>query len=646
MSVTKLDTQAALASINRCIDDDRVVVLCGAGISICSPAGLPSGRQVIETLRTELEWAWRRAGLPSCDFSFASDIVPEQLISAFHGVLGVEAMEFMTSFFNIRPNINHYALARCAQAGCFSDIITPNFDFGIESAALTDWSIPVVTEFPSASAEARTRQCRLHKIHGTLRIEDSEAARDVQFSTLQFTIERVGTALNERLANWLSSVLNDSVLFVIGYRGEDLDILPALMRQDRLRRVIWAYYPEPLHSSSPLAYAWLTKLGSRASVVATRAEDFLPQLAELQGIHVPSPTSGPGAAISARYLRSHPAATIVAAGHLVQELVPVGERERLLRGLFEHFERNESKLGKLPTRVEVMLAHLRASHHQDAGRIALATREYGRATGLLQRHHPGDEIALEVTLGQASCRYAFQQASVFKRPKPWTWRVSSFRGLFSLFAIAYLGRPRFKVGASEDTAARKLARYFIGDLWAAWAVLFDAVLAVGPVAQWLYRRAEACFAWATEPDGDWFPTQSFHQLRRDEAWLFANWRRLADRSRSESDPKLALELKAWDTRIAHYSYIQRVMGESIHLRLSTLLEAMRVHLAELHAGQAPRKGSKMLCDAANEYRRLGYRAGVIKAKTYKFVMEVSAERVGRGRWRRFKELLSLGEGVG
>jgi hypothetical protein len=637
----------AVDFLDRAMNAKRLVVLCGAGVSIATPTALPSARTIKELFRAELSWAWGHAGLPPCDFTFVSDLVLEQLISAFHLVMGLEALRFMDPFFHIRPNVNHRALARCGTAGHVADIITLNFDYGIETVAGA--AMPLVLEAAQAKGVAYRGLCRLHKIHGTLKPEDRDASAERRYRRLQFTIERVGTALNSDLDEWLSGVLRDRILLVLGYSGEDLDVLPALRRQTRLQHVLWAFHPEDPIKDDSATHEWLASMKDAASILGAAAEAYLPVLAKHRGLHVSDPgdeDSRPSE-LSGTYLRMQQGSVLVAAGRLIHEAGPIGAREALLESLFDHLK-HRGAAGVIPYRVQIAAAHLRAVYNQDAGNISIATKWYDKTAQLIEQYAPKEEIALELTLGQAKCRLAFQRASLLKRPRPWKWFPAPALAVVWLRRVANSGAPGVDLDGVEDIGAQKLASYFLGDVLAAWAIVADTILTPRVVARWLFRKAHSCFDSAVTPSGKWVPTQSFHQMRRDEAWLFANRERIVEAlSKREYDGDIIPEWWTWKERVTHYDYISRIMGPHVHLRLVRLLKAMGAHLEGRAGLEPPERGRELLRGATKWYTEHGYQAGVIKAKTYQWVIDIEEGMDGvQARLNRFRELRALGGAVG
>ena len=368
---------------------------------------------------------------------------------------------------------------------------------------------------------------------------------------------------------------------------------------------------------------------------------FLPKLALQQGIALTGGGSPPPPP-SFVYPGADPSAALVAAGALLNEAGEPHERRHLLEALFTHFDAILlHSTGSIPARVRIMAAQLRASFCQEAGRTSEATHWFGEVVRLMESEGPAEEVALEVTLGQAKCRLAFQHASAFKRPKPWSWGLRATRQLMWLTRAA-MGEdlPRL-AGGAPDISARKLASYFLGDIWAAWGILAETILAPAWCARRLYDRALRRFEYAVAPEDGWSLTQSFHQMRRDEVWLLRNRVQLAAAVEMNGTPQ---ELEAWDSRFAHYRYESSIMTRNIGLRMFLLLGALRALVADEGANQT---AQAHLDEVDSEYERRGYPAGGIKTSMYRWIAEIAEGNDGL--WRRlqrFRELVQRSRGLG
>lgn len=617
----------------------ELVVLCGAGISAAPPAGLPLGGQVIESIRREIVRAWNDAALVRHDFSFLRQMVPERVISALQSVCPDQALGFMDSFFSIKPNVNHLALAALGLDGGMEDIVTVNFDFGIEMVNLPHLGGSLgITESSIEARRVARHRCRVHKIHGTLRQADFGASVRERYSTLQFTIERVGTALNRDLISWLGTVLAHHVVLITGYRGDDLDVLPALQRVPDLRHVIWNFHPELPGESTP-TWRWLVNLGDRATVFQARAEDYLPDLLGRRGIKLAlPPPSGEGRAMNLGYLHEHRGALLIAAGQLIQEAGPP-ERGVLLDSLFSHLDSKGLDLDpSFSKEVRIMAVQLRASVRQEAGDRAEATRRFAQVVRLIATEAARDEVALEVTLGQASSRLHFQHASELKRPRPLTL-LSALVSLAWLIRLAQKRMPAFTLGSScvEDVAARKLAAYFVGDILAAWALVGDAVMLPRSAARWLELCAVKWLDLAIAPEDTWVPHQSFHAMRRDEVWLLAHREFAVMMSRPGSG--VVGHLKNWDANLAHYLYISEVMNGNVGLQMVLLLKAMRAWVDSASQSIDTSAARYPLDEADGIYAARGYPAGTAKTKLYRWILDNADGKGGlRVRISRLREL--------
>jgi hypothetical protein len=134
------------------------------------------------------------------------------------------------------PNPNHYAAAILADEG--ARLWTPNFDTLIErSAARVGINLDVRTN-PS---EPRSSRPLLNKVHGSFPYTGDPprepASHDYE---LLFSTPSLWNRLEETWSRELEADLTDRALYLFGYRGADLDIVPTLLDlASRARYVEW-----------------------------------------------------------------------------------------------------------------------------------------------------------------------------------------------------------------------------------------------------------------------------------------------------------------------------------------------------------------------------------------------------------------------
>lgn len=241
-----LDQQAAVEQIKlhlgaAATERPKVVLFIGAGRSLAPPACCP----LWGTLMHELLLAGSCAHdalkpLAESALNAAEDgrepLKPETTCQILHSNLGVGALGFLDLLAVGSPNADHDHIAGLAELGAVPLIITTNFDTLIEdalSAAGVSLQIRVggLDRWP-----AKKNLVTVFKPHGCL----------TDPAAIIMTARHAGRALPTRTAESLRAALDDSVLLIDGYSGNDDDLFPELMRGARhVRAAYWFYYGTP-----------------------------------------------------------------------------------------------------------------------------------------------------------------------------------------------------------------------------------------------------------------------------------------------------------------------------------------------------------------------------------------------------------------
>lgn len=235
---------------------EGVVFLVGAGVSINSPACLPSGwtflkalingvaptgdiRDKILELCTE---PWNRKTKQALSKHNLLDIL------RFEQVIGIVA-ESVDPYLNIlrifdasnRPNENHQLLASLAEEGHY--IFTTNFDGLLETALSSTRLRSVVTarDYSLARSDKIAPDKAVFKLHGSWRDRNGRLRSD----SIQATVERVakkeihGNLVSPAIA-FFREVLRKRHLVIVGYSGwDDFDIVEALLTTDSDKMLVW-----------------------------------------------------------------------------------------------------------------------------------------------------------------------------------------------------------------------------------------------------------------------------------------------------------------------------------------------------------------------------------------------------------------------
>ncbi len=218
--------------------------LAGAGISMDPPACLASARQLIDALVTFGAPTDARDGLLAI-----RQLRYEMLVQLFRDVYDPK-MEFSRYFETATiPNRIHHFLANMARK--HNVVVTTNFDCLIETAVMFQGIQPrvVITkdDFEAAGdpvSNAATNRVAIYKIHGSPQnITTGEDTRGSVVSTLDALGKHKGGdvfALETFKRSFFDKACNGRTLVVLGYSGgDDLDLVPTLLRMSGLARVIW-----------------------------------------------------------------------------------------------------------------------------------------------------------------------------------------------------------------------------------------------------------------------------------------------------------------------------------------------------------------------------------------------------------------------
>jgi len=241
-----------VTSIVEDLQNQRVVMLLGAGVSNEPPSNLPLARQ----LQTELQDViWQAAELaavdlnpPSSDLVAAERVVRqarlERLLDALYQTHGQTALDYISVLNGKVWNENHAVVAALAEAGLLPECITLNFDLLIEEA-LRARGCACATVCPLAGKTfiygSGNPRLRLLKPHGSFAPES--VSKD-PYNLLSATLSQIGSEPVAANLRELQGVLSRRpVLLVAGYSDDDWDIYPILLRFSNLiRRVIWVEY--------------------------------------------------------------------------------------------------------------------------------------------------------------------------------------------------------------------------------------------------------------------------------------------------------------------------------------------------------------------------------------------------------------------
>jgi hypothetical protein len=203
-----------------------VTLFVGAGIS--RDSGLPDFRQLRDFfLRPILGEEVEEIEM--------SDLSPEQIFDALDDGLPATREAIRRAMWQAcephEPNPNHYALALLGQAG--ASLWTPNFDTLIERAAERlgiGWDTRV-SEIEQNSP-LRQHELTVNKVHGTFPYRGDPPSEPPRHSyPLLFARSQLWGPPGDGLLAPLIASIEGRRVFILGYRGADLDIMPILLAE-------------------------------------------------------------------------------------------------------------------------------------------------------------------------------------------------------------------------------------------------------------------------------------------------------------------------------------------------------------------------------------------------------------------------------
>jgi tetratricopeptide (TPR) repeat protein len=197
-----------------CPKPEDLALLTGAGTSMIAPTNLPSGTEMLRRATRTLvpddrlarcrEDTLAKEGIPR--------LVPELVFQRFHDILDELPPLLYNPFRSAVPNGVHQLVAELLARGAF--VATTNFDLALEAAAHRS-----VSDGPTA---------RILHLHG--RVDDH--------ASLVHTIRAVGRGLPEPIERELGSGVRHRTLYVLGYSGNDREVMHAI-GEARPTRVVW-----------------------------------------------------------------------------------------------------------------------------------------------------------------------------------------------------------------------------------------------------------------------------------------------------------------------------------------------------------------------------------------------------------------------
>ena len=202
--------------VNAC-NQRRLLVFCGAGVSMLPPSRAPSWWQIYSAAANALASRFEErfpdtASKLSLD-ELLAPLETQELADLITQRFAGPTFSNILSIVDIAdPNENHRAIASLAARGCSPAIITTNFDTLIERAgASRNVYFDVVA--PGISGGNIDKNCKLIKIHGTT--VDTENLIETSWDKAK--------AVDQALIDAWQPLVGGNDLLVLGYSGADLN---------------------------------------------------------------------------------------------------------------------------------------------------------------------------------------------------------------------------------------------------------------------------------------------------------------------------------------------------------------------------------------------------------------------------------------
>lgn len=215
MKIIRNDIQESARIIQKYLDNGKITVFCGAGISITS--GIPCANPIVEGILKELGCS---------DYDVKRFIKKQELPIPFESVIQVlkETITFnynkkfigeFITLFKAKPNNNHFLLSEFLQNKAIENIVTTNFDCCIEKSLKNNFKQKklIVYAEDDYSLEKLSYKSKIIKLHGCIK-KPSLLGATVDQITKDEYFGKVKIALNKVLSQ-------TSAIMFLGYSCSD-----------------------------------------------------------------------------------------------------------------------------------------------------------------------------------------------------------------------------------------------------------------------------------------------------------------------------------------------------------------------------------------------------------------------------------------
>ncbi|WP_372366857.1 tetratricopeptide repeat protein [Candidatus Uabimicrobium sp. HlEnr_7] len=228
-----------LKNVCRLLEQHKLALFIGAGVSIDAPSSIPDWRRLIDEIVRAL--ATYSSELKNIDKEIIdAQIAPEVISQILYESIGEKYLSAFDVLKNRKPNHHHIYLAKLAKSGHVSFYVTANLDTCLEDAMLaegmdrdkdyfvyaTEADFERFMDFPEYSG------VRIFKIHGSLENPQS----------IITTFSKEGQGLSKNKVRLLRCLLLIRHFLFIGYSGNDLNTNPNYIMLEDLAAEAKGFY--------------------------------------------------------------------------------------------------------------------------------------------------------------------------------------------------------------------------------------------------------------------------------------------------------------------------------------------------------------------------------------------------------------------
>lgn len=268
---------SSVALLDKAIQNKRLLVVAGAGISVLAPSNVPSWWGFNEALLAAIKGLARGfvPGVADAIDRLSLESLPVQAFSdlVVRSFAGDSYFPLLQALESRKTNANHRALAELSHRGLVRGVVTPNFDTLIERA-FREAAVPLdlyVTRQHFLRAP-RTGAGRLYKIHGSV----------TNASTLVDTVSQKSRGLPVYFRERIEREFARHHVVVIGFSGADLQFddayLPFEIAADTGLGVTWLTRPGSLDRMPDRAKAVIDRMGKHCAVIEGDLPGFFAKL--------------------------------------------------------------------------------------------------------------------------------------------------------------------------------------------------------------------------------------------------------------------------------------------------------------------------------------------------------------------------------